>query len=211
MSTASTRSGTAERGVQPDWAPLPETLSVASSQILRVDNDPQPAGGRVAAGKGGGTEVSTETTSACPCTALQDPQVISNPPGQPAISYRADDFTGFRRALLRPLSGEQAIGVWRPAPGDLGLQVLEWWAYLADVLTFYNERYANESYLRTATQQGSIANLVALIGYEPAPGDRGHRDPGRPSAPRATRRAARHPVRHEAVQHGVSRCPGTDL
>ena len=48
--------------------------------------------------------------------------------------------------------------------------MLEWWAYLADVLTFYNERYANESYLRTATQPGSIANLVALLGYQPAPG-----------------------------------------
>ncbi len=48
--------------------------------------------------------------------------------------------------------GEQAIGAWRPAPGDLGLQVLEWWAYLADILTFYNERIANESYLRTATR-----------------------------------------------------------
>ena len=109
-------------------------------------------------------------TSPCPCGPPQDPQVVTNPPGLPQISYRVDDFTGFRRALLRPLPGEQAIGAWRPAPGDLGLQLLEWWAYLGDVLTFYNERIANESYLRTATQQTSIANLVALLGYEPVPG-----------------------------------------
>src|SRR6516164_2648074 len=106
--------------------------------------------------------MSTET-SACPCTTAQDPQVISNPPDLPETRFRADDFTGFRRALLRPLPGEQAINGWRPAPGDLGLQVLEWWAYLADVLTFYNERYANESYLGTATQPCSTANLVALL------------------------------------------------
>ena len=98
------------------------------------------------------------------------PRVVSNPPDLPQISDRVDDFAGFRRALLRPLPGEQAIGPWRPAPGDLGLQVLEWWAYLGDVLTFYNERIANESYLRTATQPGSVANLVALLGYQPAPG-----------------------------------------
>ena len=110
------------------------------------------------------------TNPACPCTATQDPQVVSNPPGLPEISYRVDDFTGFRRAMLRPLECEQAIGPWRPAPGDLGLQVLEWWAYLADVLTFYNERIANESYLRTAQQPASVANLVALLGYDPAPG-----------------------------------------
>ncbi len=29
-----------ERGVQPDWVPLPETLTFASDEILRVDNDP---------------------------------------------------------------------------------------------------------------------------------------------------------------------------
>ena len=114
--------------------------------------------------------MSPGTGSGAPGPAPQDPQVITNPPGLSAISYRVDDFTGFRRALLRPLPDERAIRDWRPAPGDLGLQVLEWWAYLADVLTFYNERYANESYLGTATQQGSIANLVALIGYQPSPG-----------------------------------------
>jgi len=114
--------------------------------------------------------VSNGTTSPCPCAECQDPRVVDNPPGLPEISDRVDDFTGFRRALLRPLPGEQAIGNWRPAPGDLGLQVLEWWAYLADVLTFYNERIANESYLRTAVQASSVANLVALLGYEPAPG-----------------------------------------
>jgi hypothetical protein len=114
--------------------------------------------------------MSIETTPGTPCPPPQDPRVVSNPPGLPAISYRVDDFTGFRRALLRPLPGEQAISAWRPAPGDLGLQLLEWWAYLADVLTFYNERYANEDYLRTATQQASIANLVTLLAYQPAPG-----------------------------------------
>jgi hypothetical protein len=112
----------------------------------------------------------TRSASPGPHGPAADPQMASNPPGLPQISYRADDFTGFRRALLRPLPGEQAIGAWRPAPGDLGLQILEWWAYLGDVLTFYNERIANESYLRTATRQDSIANLVALLGYEPAPG-----------------------------------------
>jgi hypothetical protein len=75
-----------------------------------------------------------------------------------------------REALLRPLPGEVAISGWRPAAGDLGLQVLEWWAYLADILTFYNERYANENYLRTATRDDSVADLVALLGYRPAPG-----------------------------------------
>ncbi len=107
--------------------------------------------------------------TACPCEQPLDPQVVCNPPGLPAIAYRVDDFAGFRRALLAPLAGEVALLGWRPAPGDLGLQLLEWWAYLGDILTFYNERIANESYLRTAQQAASVAGLVALLGYQPRP------------------------------------------
>jgi hypothetical protein len=114
--------------------------------------------------------MSDSTPGPSPRAQPRDPQAAGNLPGLPQISYRADSFTGFRRALLRPLPREQAIRAWRPASDDLGLQVLEWWAYLADVLTFYNERIANESYLRTAARRSSIANLVALLGYEPAPG-----------------------------------------
>jgi hypothetical protein len=110
------------------------------------------------------------TGTPCPCETHQDPRAVTNPPGQPSISYRVDDFTGFRRALLRPLDGETALGLWRPTPGDLGLQVLEWWAYLGDILTFYNERIANETYLRTAQFPSSVSSLVALLGYQPAPG-----------------------------------------
>jgi hypothetical protein len=112
----------------------------------------------------------TGSSAPCPRENPPDPQVVTNQPGLTSIADRVDDFTGFRRALLRPLPGEAALGAWRPAPGDLGLQFLEWWAYLADVLTFYNERIANETYLQTAQFPESIAGLVALLGYVPAPG-----------------------------------------
>jgi predicted phage baseplate assembly protein len=114
--------------------------------------------------------MSDGTASPCPCAQCRGPRAVSNPPGLAQIACRADDFASLRQAMLRPQPGETAIGTWRPAPGDLGLQILEWWAYLGDILTFYNERIANESYLRTATRPGSVANLVALLGYEPAPG-----------------------------------------
>ena len=39
-----------------------------------------------------------------------------------------------------------------------------------DILTFYQERLANESYLRTATQLYSLNQLSRLIGYRPSPG-----------------------------------------
>jgi uncharacterized phage protein gp47/JayE len=40
---------------------------------------------------------------------------------------------------------------------------------LGDVLTFYQERIANEGYLRTASETLSLNALAALIGYQPRP------------------------------------------
>lgn len=100
------------------------------------------------------------------------PQDPVNPPGLAQIAYRAGDFASFRRALLSPLPGEQQLAGWAPGAGDLGLQALEWWAYLADILTFYNERIANGSYLGTAAAQPGpqhAAALVRLIGYLASP------------------------------------------
>src|ERR1035438_8408582 len=48
--------------------------------------------------------------------------------------------------------------------------MMEWWAYLADILTFYNERIANEDYLGTAQLDASVRHLVSLLGYRPRPG-----------------------------------------
>jgi hypothetical protein len=107
--------------------------------------------------------------SACRCEGEHDPQVVWNPPARPHIAYRVDRFSGFRRALLEARPDETALHGWRPPAGDLGLQTLEWWAYLADILTFYNERIANESYLRCAQLPADVEGLVALLGYEPRP------------------------------------------
>lgn len=99
-------------------------------------------------------------------------QLAGSPPGLTQIGYRAGDFASFLDALLTPLPEEQQLTDWAPGAGDLGLMVLEWWAYLADILTFYNERIANGSYLPTAAAQPGpphAAGLAALLGYRPAP------------------------------------------
>jgi len=110
-------------------------------------------------------------SSNCPCDGFQFPQTISNLPGLSAISYRVGDYFAFREALLRSCPGETELANWRPgAQGDLAVQMVEWWAYLADILTFYNERIANEDYLQTAMLPQSVQGLVRLLGYRPRPG-----------------------------------------
>lgn len=96
---------------------------------------------------------------------------IHNPAGLTRLDYRTTTFAGVRRALLHQLEGETELAGWQPTAGDdLGLQVLDWWAYVADILTFYNERHANEAYLRTAVLPDRVAALVGLLGYRPRPG-----------------------------------------
>ena len=58
---------------------------------------------------------------------------------------------------------------------DYQTMFVELWAYLADVLTFYQERIANEAFLGTATQRDSLLRLVSLIDYRPSPGRRRQR------------------------------------
>ena len=50
------------------------------------------------------------------------------------------------------------------------ISVVEGAAILGDILTFYQEHYANEAYLRTAAWRDSVAELVRLTGYRLAPG-----------------------------------------
>ena len=54
--------------------------------------------------------------------------------------------------------------------GDPAIALLDGWATVADVLTFYQERIANEGYLRTATERRSILELARLVGYALCPG-----------------------------------------
>ena len=53
---------------------------------------------------------------------------------------------------------------------DFSIALLDAWAVTADVLAFYNERLANESYLRTARERTSLQELGRLIGYRLRPG-----------------------------------------
>lgn len=109
--------------------------------------------------------------SPCPCDPVPVRRRVSNPGGLRRIAYRTGDFASFRHALLRHLDGETELDIWQPTAGsDLGLQVLDWWAYIADVLTFYNEQIANEDYLGTATLDASVRRLIGLLGYRPRPG-----------------------------------------
>lgn len=53
---------------------------------------------------------------------------------------------------------------------DFSLALLDGWASLGDLLCFYQERIANEGFLRTATERRSVLELARLVGYKLRPG-----------------------------------------
>jgi hypothetical protein len=123
------------------------------------------------------------------CTGIEaaTPQPEANPPGSSALAYRVGTYATFFETMLARLSnihldipssdGSGSLERMDPlgplATRDLfdpSIALLDAWAIVADVLTFYQERIANEGYLATAKERRSILELARLVGYELRPG-----------------------------------------
>jgi len=103
-----------------------------------------------------------------------EPVSAQNPAYQKSLLYRADDYSSLRFKLLQHL--EEAFPNWnrmlaeKTGPQDFGVAFIEMFSYVADVLGFYQNCKANESFLRTATLQASLIELCQLIDYRIPPG-----------------------------------------
>lgn len=109
----------------------------------------------------------------CQGVAAQTPAEVTNRPGLSAVAYRVGTHSQFMHSLLAALSdpARPALqGLKTRDDDDPSIALLDAAATMADVLTFYQERFANESYLRTATERRSLLELARLIGYELRPG-----------------------------------------
>lgn len=109
------------------------------------------------------------------------PRPLDNRAGLDALRYRVGNFGSFRRTMLRniPRVQVEADGRKVEAPlrswsardsDDYGIALIELWAYVADILTFYQERIANEAFIRTAQHRDSLVRLANLLDYKPASG-----------------------------------------
>lgn len=127
-----------------------------------------------------------------PCGCCSGVQVATprneyNRPGLTALTYRAGTYFTFFETMVARLSnlaldvpvddGSGAIAHLRPLENlttrelsDPAIALLDAWSIVADVLTFYQERIANEGYLETAIERRSVLELARLIGYRLRPG-----------------------------------------
>jgi predicted phage baseplate assembly protein len=112
---------------------------------------------------------------------------VANRPGLDALAYRVGTHSTFLETMKACLTdlhlevpreeGSQETRTIYPLRNlttrdadDPAIALLDGWATVADVLTFYQERIANEGYLRTATERLSILELARLVGYRLRPG-----------------------------------------
>ena len=99
------------------------------------------------------------------------PRRVQNRPGMPRIAYRIGRYDDFVEAMIRRIDAAPELAAWTHRdPDDPGIALLEGAAIVGDILSFYQEHYANEAFLRTAAWRESIAELVRLTGYRLAPG-----------------------------------------
>jgi hypothetical protein len=103
------------------------------------------------------------------CEGPATPPARDNRPGLSAIAYRIGTYDSFLRRMLESLATALPDLTTRD-PADPSIALLDGWAVVADVLTFYQERIANEGWLRTAIERRSILELARAIGYELKPG-----------------------------------------
>ena len=111
------------------------------------------------------------TCGCCEPGAPLTPLAIDNRPGLSAVAYRIGTYASFREAMLEAISQTPELaGLGTRRDGDYSITLLDLWAAVSDVLTFYTERYANEVFLRTAQRPESLRRLAGLLGYNPRPG-----------------------------------------
>ena len=113
------------------------------------------------------------------CEGIQPltPQPTANRAGLEALVYRVGTHGSFLETMVARLSSHRLANGSQPMRGlttrasdDPAMALLDAWATVLDVLTFYQERIANEGYLGTATERRSVLELARLVGYRLRPG-----------------------------------------
>jgi hypothetical protein len=94
---------------------------------------------------------------------------------RPVIDYTNKDYDSLRRAMLE--LARYRLPEWTDhSPADPGIVLLDLFAYMGDIILYYQDRIANECFLETAYERRSVIDLLRLIGYELQPPTPAHAD-----------------------------------
>lgn len=83
---------------------------------------------------------------------------------RPVIDYTAKDYAGFRRLMLD--AKREKMPEWTSeSANDFGVTLIEIFAYVADILSFYQDRIATEAFLSTAINRESVLDIARMLDY----------------------------------------------
>jgi Baseplate J-like protein len=101
--------------------------------------------------------------------ATQQPAYYSVLQQPSSIDYTSKDWIGFVTSMLNYAA--VIFPQWdTSSEADFGVMLVELFAYMGDILSFYGDRLSQEAYLPTATQLSSVYNIAQLLGYTPSNG-----------------------------------------
>lgn len=105
----------------------------------------------------------------CGCGEAPHPAVAPLPAGLATLPQRQRaGFPEYRHAMLHDLPSQPTLTGWRArGEADLGVLLLESWAYVLDVTGFYDARIAERAYLSTAPDAEQAQRIVDLLAYQP--------------------------------------------
>lgn len=84
-----------------------------------------------------------------------------------SVDYTSRDYYSLREALIERI--QNRIPDWTASdPADFGVALVEAFSYMGDLISYYIDRTANESFLETAVQRESLLELATTFGYIPA-------------------------------------------
>ena len=95
--------------------------------------------------------------------------MTATPPSNIPISvdYTSKDYYSLRSDLIARI--QDRVPNWTGTDDhDFGIALVEAFAYLGDLMSYYIDRAANESFISTATQRSSIINIAQTYGYSVA-------------------------------------------
>ena len=85
--------------------------------------------------------------------------------GAHVIDYMARDYDSFLRSMQELIPDKLPEWTGYESEADFGKVLLQLFAHMGDILSYYQDRIANESFLGTAQTRRSIIHHLNLIGY----------------------------------------------
>ena len=84
----------------------------------------------------------------------------------PSVDYTSRDYSAILSDMTSLIPNFTSNWTNRD-PADFGMVLLELFAYMGDLLSYYIDRAANEAMITTATQRQSLLDISTMLGYVP--------------------------------------------